>query len=60
MALNKRSGEKKALRQSGLARLFVDEIARSKLRGRGYGIDEPQLLGTSDTREEDDEDDKCG
>jgi hypothetical protein len=51
-------GEKKVQRQSGLAGLFVVKIALSKLRRRTYRIDEPQLLGTSDRGEKDDEDDK--
>jgi hypothetical protein len=41
-----------------LAGLLVDKIALSKVRRRGYRIDEPQLLGASDGREEDDKDEK--
>ena len=50
-------GEKKVQKQPGLAALLVDKIAPSKVRRRGYRIDEPQLLGASDGREEDDQDD---
>jgi hypothetical protein len=49
---------KKVQRQSGLAGLFVVNITLSKLRRSRYRIDEPQLLGTSDRGEKDDEDDK--
>ena len=51
-------GEKKVQRQPGLAALLVDKIAPSKVRRRGYRIDEPQLLGACDGREEDNQDDK--